>query len=202
MATKKAAKKAAKKAPTKAAKKAAKKAPKHHDKKHGDKHESGKSLRKAYEHMGRLTALRGSLAAPVVAQIAVLTKVAETQLDSSEAKGAAHVLRAGEHLAFGSLAAATKGAPLSDHLESVVRDEYEHLMERAEDRWAEREDRREDEIAEVFASMTAAASAAFDKGAYRRALEYARGAEALAHVEAVDVKSLESGKEPKRKKLK
>jgi hypothetical protein len=41
--------------------------------------------------------------------------------------------------------------------------------------------------------MLEAASEAFDKGAYRRALEFARGAEALAHVRAWGGTSLEDG---------
>lgn len=93
---------APKKAHKKAAKKAPKKGPKHHEE-HG-----GRDLRRAYEHLGRLHALQGLLASEVAGQVKGLTGLAESRLQADDAKSAADLLRAGEHLAFGSLASASR----------------------------------------------------------------------------------------------
>jgi hypothetical protein len=116
-------KKAAKKAPKKAAKKGAKH---HHDKRH-----AGKDLRRAYEHLGRVQALESIVPATVSTQIATLTALAQKSLHASEQKSAADLLRAAEHLAFGSLASPAKATRLGDALEEAINAEYEHLMDKA-----------------------------------------------------------------------
>ena len=183
-------------APKKAAKKAPKKHAKHHEM---DRHE-GKDLRRAYEHLGRLSALEKHLAAGVVTQIRVLTDLAQASLLSGEKKTAAELLRAGEHLAFASIASPAKATRLSEELEAVVRAEYEHLVEKAGDRWEKHEDERPAAVEGVYESMISAADGAFAKGAYRKALEFARGAEALSHVRGEKKAALRDGSEVKRLK--
>jgi hypothetical protein len=190
-------------APKKAAKKAAKHIPdnygeigpptdehrhkkhddkKHHDKKHGEKkHREGKDLRRAYEHLGRLTALEQTLTSRTLTQVKTLTGVAQNALLADDPKSAADLLRAAEHLAFGSLAQTTRATRLSTELEDALNAELEHLSEKASDHWTKHDEQRPVEIAELYASMLSTAEASRTKGAYRRALEFARGAEALAH---------------------
>lgn len=179
----------------KAAKKAVKKSTKHHDKKH---HE-GNDLRRAYEHLGRLSALQKNLAMGVVAQMKTLTELAQKSLLAGEQKSAADLLRAGEHLGFGSLAPSAKATRLSEELAAAIRAEYEHLVDKAGEHWERHEGERPAGIEDVYESMLAAAAAAFAKGAYRRTLEFARGAEALAHVRGGDTATIEGGGEKKLK---
>jgi hypothetical protein len=182
---------------TMAPKKAAKKSAKDHGKK--DHHE-GKDLRRAYEHLGRLSGLEKLLSAGVTAQIGVLTELAQRSLLEGEAKSAADLLRAGEHLGFGSLASQAKESRVSEELASALNAEYEHLVDKAEEHWEKREGERPGAIEPVYESMVEAACAAFAKGAWRRALEFARGAEALAHVRGGSGAALLE--EPKGKKAK
>jgi hypothetical protein len=188
---------AVKKAAKKAAKKHAKKAAKHEGKRH-----EGKDLRRAYEHLGRLSTLEATLTAATLQHIRTLTELAQTSLTAGEHKSAADLLRAGEHLAFGSVAPTVKASRLSDELEETINAEYEHLTDKAEEHWEKHDGKRPAAVAEVYEAMVEAADAAFRKGAYRRALEFARGAEALAHVRGEDAPELEDGGLLKRKKLK
>lgn len=185
-------KKAAKKAP----KKAAKKAPKH-DKKH---HE-GKDVRRAYEHMGRLEALQSGLSSPVVAQIHTLSEMARRSLQKGDSKSSADLLRAGEHLAFASLSASTKES-VSDELRSALTAQYEHLLEKAAEHWDEHEEEPAAAITTLYEKSLADAESAFGKGAYRKALELVRAAEALSHVETDGSPALDVGSKPSKKKLK
>jgi len=180
-----------------APKKAAKKAPKHHK----DKHDGGKDLRKAYEHLGRLSALRELLPVTVVSRLSTLSELAESSLKSGEAKTAADLLRAGEHLAFGTLASKSKEQRLSEALVDAIHADYEHMIDKAEEHRERHGDEAPEAVGALYDTMLEAASEAFDKGAYRRALEFARGAEALAHVRGWGAASLEDGGE-KPKKLK
>ncbi len=186
----------AKKAAKKSAKKAAKKSPGHHG-----KHHEGKDIRKAYEHLGRLSALEPSLPAAVVAQLKRLTELAQVTLHAGEQKSAADLLRAGEHLAFGTLASTARGSGLGEELEAAIHAEYEHLVDKADEHWTQHEQERPAGIEEMYESMAIAGQAAYHKGAYRRALEFVRGAEALAHVRGGGAPILEDGKK-KAKKLK
>ena len=83
-------------------------------------------------------------------------------------------------------------------LESIER-HYNHLIERAADRWDENDEEPSGEIAEIYDETFTAAESAFKKGAYRRALELARGAEALTHVRIAGL-SLEGVLEKKKLK--
>jgi len=183
-----------------APKKAAKKSVKDHDKKHHEDKE-GKDLRRAYEHLGRLSVLEKHLAATVTGQLGVLTEMAQKSLLTGESRSAADLLRAGEHLGFGSLASQAKASRVSDELASTLSAEYEHLVDKADEHWQKHEGDRPNEIEAVYDSMLQSANAAFHKGAYRRALEFARGAEALAHVRGGGAPLLEepvAGKKAKR----
>jgi hypothetical protein len=181
-----------------APKKAAKKAPKHHkDEKHG----VGKDLRRAYEHLGRLGALQELLPATVVSRLSTLSALAEASLLAGEAKSAADLLRAGEHLAFGTLASKAKEQRLSEALVDAIHADYEHMLDKAEEHRERHGDDAPAEVSSLYDTMLEAASEAFNKGAYRRALEFARGAEALAHVRGNATAQLEDGGE-KPKKLK
>jgi hypothetical protein len=181
-------------------KKSAKKAAKKSAGDHG-KHHEGKELRKAYEHLGRLSVLEPGLPAAVVAQLKKLTELAQVTLHAGEQKSAADLLRAGEHLAFGSLASTAKAVGLGEELEAAINAEYEHLVDKADEHWNRHEEERPAGIEELYESMAVAGQAAYHKGAYRRALEFVRGAEALSHVHGGGAPLLDEGKK-KVKKLK
>lgn len=179
---------------------AAKKAAKKSAKDHGTKHHEGKDLRRAYEHLGRLSVLEKLLTASVAGQVGLMTELAQSSLRQGEDKTAADLLRAGEHLGFGTLASQAKESRLSDELVSAINAEYEHLVDKAAEHWQKHEGNRPSEIEAVYDAMLDSANSAFQKGVYRRALEFARGAEALAHVRGGEVALLEEGSGGKKAK--
>jgi hypothetical protein len=126
--------------------------------------------------------MHGSLTEAAVKQIGVLSELAQTSVEAGDSKSAADLLRAGEHLAFGSIAANAKESSLSDDLVRAVNREYEHLVDKADEHWERHEDERPSQIEAVYASMRESAEEALNRGAFRKALEFARGAAALAHV--------------------
>lgn len=191
----------AKKAAKKSAKKAAKKSAHHHGKHHGGKHHGGKDLRRAYEHLGRLSVLEQHLDAAVTTHLKALTDRAQASLHANEPKSAADLLRAAEHLVFGSLAATAKAGRLSEDLEAAINADYEHMTDKAEEHWEKHAEERPAGLDDIYDFMRAEAEDAFGRQAFRRALEFARGAEALAHVRGGGGPQLEEGG-PKRKKLK
>lgn len=172
MATKKVAKKAASKLAKKAAKKAAKKGarPQGHD------------LRRAYEHLHRVNILHGGVGDEALGQIDTLSRLAESALMAGADKTAADLLRAAEHLAFGTLATKAGDPSAAAALTTAAHAEYAHLTERAAAHWAERETVARG-VAGIYKAMLAEAKAALMAGALHRALEFARGAEALAHTQ-------------------
>jgi len=176
MALKKAAKKAVKKSAKKAVKKAAKKSAKHH---------AGHDLRRAYEHLGRLEVLQGGLPGAVVTDINALTQMARTSLHAGDTKNAAALLRGCEHLAFAALATGTRETQIGNDLQEAIDGEYEHLVERAVEHWDEQDEEPNGALAAIYEKTFAAAEAAYNKGAFRRSLELARGAEALSKVHGV-----------------
>ncbi len=166
-------KKAAKKVGKKAAKKSAK--------------PQGNDLRRAYEHLHRVNILYGGLPEHALRQIDTLTRLAQSSLAAGDDKGGADLLRTGEHLAFGSLATQAGDPSVATDLTSASQDEYDRLLERGAAHWAEREGSSPRGIATIYKLMLAEAKAAMKAGALHRGLEFARGAEALSHVEAVAV---------------
>lgn len=167
--------KVAKKATKKVAKKAAKKAP--------AKHAEGHHLRRAYEHLHRVGVIHQQLDRQALAQIDTLSELAQAALMAEDARSAADLLRAAEHLAFGSLALDSEDVHAGDDLLEAAQREFDTLSGSADERWAEQGDDFFPELAPVFEEMRRAAEIAFNARALHRALEYARGAEALTHAE-------------------
>jgi hypothetical protein len=184
MALKKAAKKSAKKSAKKAVKKAAKKSAKHH---------AGHDLRRAYEHLGRLEVLQGGLPGTVVTDINILTQMARASLHAGDTKSAADLLRSCEHLGFAALAHSGRETQIGEDLQEAIDSEYEHLVERAVERWDEPDEEPGAAITTIYEKTFAAAEAAYNKGAFRRALELARAAEALSHGHGVGDAQLGDG---------
>jgi hypothetical protein len=185
----------AKKAAKKSAKKAATKAPgKHHE------HHSGKDLRRAYEHLGRLEALESSLPSAVLAQIATLTEFSRHTLQAGDSRSSAELLRACEHIAFGALATSGREA-VNEELSDAISRHYEKLREDAIDAWDEHGEDSSSSIRDAFEWAFSMADAAYRKGNFRRGLEMIRAADALAQVRGDMTPELQSsGKTSKRLK--
>ncbi len=162
-------------APKKAAKKIAKKAAK---KSPGQT--LGQNTRRCYEHFGRVSALLPLLQGMDHERDTVVRTVSLAQdlLGDGRVKEAADLLRAAEHLSFGSLAMAAPVESVSPLLLGALRDEYHHLLERADGHAAE----LTGPVAKLVAIVRRLAVQAFKAERYRAASELARGAEALSHV--------------------
>jgi hypothetical protein len=174
----------AKKAAKKSAKKAAKKAPAKHAAKHAAKQagQPGRDTRRAYEHLGRVQSLAAQMGSTGSEGAKTLAGYAEQALRAGASKDAAELLRAAEHHLFGTLAMAQAAdESLSPELLGSIRDEYEHLVERAGEHGGCEAAPRP--IATLYKAMQKAAAAASRAGQFRAALEFARGAEALTHAD-------------------
>jgi hypothetical protein len=182
---KKAAKKVAKKAAKKVAKKAAKKSAKG----------AADGARRAYEHLHRLQILHKQLSSETRAQLDVLSGLAQTAFVQEQPKSAADLLRAGEHLAFGSLARSAEDRDVSEALQQQMQDEYDHLVARANEHWEEQQPSAGRELKAIYKFMLAEAKTAWKARAYHRSLEFARGSAALAQVKGGDLR-LGSGAGP------
>ena len=179
-----------KKAVKKAVKKSAKKAAGHHH----DKHHQAKDLRRAYEHMGRLQVLESALTSSAADAVGVLARLAQHAVEGGNHKGAADLLRASEHLSFAALADKRPDTVrLAAELESSIEEQYVDLSRRADDHW---EDNGQQSVlvTAIYERARNSAAKAFKNGAYHRALEFARAAEALAHVDQQDFEKLVTGK--------
>ena len=176
---KKAAKKVASKAAKKVAKKAAKKTPK------GPGHDA----RRAYEHLHRIGILQGQLSGEVRAQLNTLSTFAQAAFAQEDAKSAAELLRAGEHLAFGSLAEESSSDAVSEPLKLEIAEEFEDLVQRAAEHWDRHTDMAPSrELKAIYKAMLAEAKTARKNKAFHRALEFARGAGALAKAHVVNLR--------------
>ena len=166
--------------PKRAAKKAAKKAANH-----GFQHD----LRRAYEHLGRVDILEGALAGAHFVQVSALATLAHQQLAAGHARDAANLLRAAEHICFAALAPEDRPGAIelvSAELKTAVAAELNDLIRRAEERWVapeSHEDEAGDAIAAIYTTALNQALTEFARGAFRPALELARAAEALTHVD-------------------
>ena len=185
-----------KKAAKKVAKKSAKKTAKHGDARHGE----SKDLRRAYEHLGRLTVLEPRLAELAAAQVRALTELARNAIVAREPKSAADLLRAGEHLAFASLVTTTGESHVSEPLQEAIRAEYDHLLQKAIEHGEEHKKKRPKQLAAFYKDALDRAEAAAKAEEFRPALEYVRAAEALAHVHGAGQWMLPE--QPGKKKLK
>jgi hypothetical protein len=147
-------------------------------------------LRRAYEHLGRVDILEGALAGVHFVQVSALATLAQQQLEAGHARDAADLLCAAEHICFAALAPEDRpgAVPLvSADLKAAIVTELQQLMRRAEDGWNDsesEEDQAHETIAAIFAAALDQAVLAFGRGAYRPALELARAAEALSHIES------------------
>jgi hypothetical protein len=170
-------------------KKAAKKTAGHHH----DKHHQANDLRRAYEHMGRLAILRQSSKSSTADAIAELTTLAERAIRDGHNKDAADLLRASEHLSFAVLAGEVSGVVrISAELKQSITEYFDELTRRADDRWEE-EAQHSNILAGIYQSSRNSAAKALKAHAYHQALEFARAAEALAHVKQHGPLKLERG---------
>jgi hypothetical protein len=183
-------------APRKAAKKSAKKSAKKHAAKHAG-HHAQKDARRAYEHLGRLEAMQNALSSATAGDVARLTTVAQRAMQQDDTRSAADLLRAAEHVAFAELASPSKEKVGNLHLEDALLSEFEHLRTRAEDHWDDSDD-RDEVVTELYTRCLENGETANAKGSYRRAMEFIRAADALAHVELTGVKQLPQGKKAVR----
>lgn len=175
--------------PKKAAKKAAKKATGHHD-----PHKAAKDARRTFEHLGRVQAI-AKLLSSESETLTLLSQMADRAFRAEQYKDSADLLRAAEHLSFASLHREATEI-VADNLKATIREECEHLLECAEDHASHHAAPKE--VRGLMERMMKDAKAALKRGSYRAALEFARGAEALAHVDELKLPSLVAGKEQKR----
>ena len=179
------------------AKKAAKKAAaKHADPKHHER----KDLRRAYEHLGRVEALQRREKGESSKDVHALVALAEQELGEGHRKDAADLLRAAEHFSFAALSdLGDSPGKISPELKDVVKEEVEHLTEKATEHWDDSDVfEHHVAVAALFKSALESAQKALGAGLYRRALELSRGAEALAHVKKYGTEPLGGGtKHPK-----
>ena len=163
-------------------KKAAKHAPKKAAKKQASKPESDKSLTetlRAYEHLGRVRVLVPFLAPEAAETVSVLGDMSQASLRLDAACDAADLLRAAEHYCFATLATKDPtGSAVSTDLRRRIQMECDHLRERSDTRTSV----LAPTIHLIYQEMCDLAARALGAGSYRAALEMARGAEALSHV--------------------
>lgn len=170
-------------------KKAAKKTARHHH----DKHPQTKDLRRAYEHMGRVAVLRQTSKSSATDAVAELTTLAQQAITEGHSKDAADLLRASEHLSFAVLVGEVSGVVrVSAELKESITEHFDELTRRAEEDWEEDEEHL-NILTEIYQSSRNSATDAFKVRAYHQALEFARAAEALAHVKPHGPFKLERG---------
>jgi hypothetical protein len=140
--------------------------------------------RRAYEYLGRIEIIEGVLAGSPFVAVTALQNLARQQLSSGNARNAASLLEAAEHLCFAALAPESlEDALISRDLKQSIATEFEALIRRAEERWRdEDEPANRESIATLYSETLAEARRAFARGGFRPALELARGAEALSQV--------------------
>ncbi len=181
--------------PAKAAKKTAKKAAK---KNLGhDPNKAGKDARRAYEHLGRVQALLSLQDSATADRVQQLIPQAQGALKAGQPKEAADLLRAAEHLSFGSLRLAdSPDETISRELAAVLQDEIAHQQGRAEEHGEAKSSAAV--IRAIYRFMADSATEALATKRYRAALEFARGAEALTHLNHLSALALSPGPAAKR----
>jgi hypothetical protein len=113
----------------------------------------------------------------------LLANLAQQQLSTGNARNAAYLLRAAEHLCFAALAPKSAVASVSNELKSAIDLELKRLNNRANEQWVQAEDaagRRV--ITDLYSRSIEEAQRAYRRNAYRPALEFARAAESLSHI--------------------
>jgi hypothetical protein len=168
--------------PKKAAKKAAKNDVRKTARHHHDKHRQARDLRRAYEHMGRVAVLRQASKSLETDAAAELTALAQKAIKDGHHKDAADLLRALEHLGFALMAGeVSEVVRVSAELKDSITEQFHELTRRAAEHW-DVEQKHSGVLNDIYQSACRSASHAFKAGAYHQALEFARAAEALAHV--------------------
>jgi pterin-4a-carbinolamine dehydratase len=180
--------------PKKAAKKTAKRAAKKTAGHHHDKHHQANDLRRAYEHMGRVAVLRQTQELSATDAVAELTALAQRAIKDGHSKDAADLLRASEHLSFAVLAGEVSGiVRVSAELKESITEQLDELTRRADEHWEEEEEEHSSILTGIYQSSRNSAIKAFKARTYHQALEFARAAEALAHVKQHGPLKLERG---------
>jgi hypothetical protein len=179
--------------PKKAAKKGAKKAATKTSGRPHDRHHQANDLRRAFEHLGRVAVLRQTTKSSATDSIAELIALAQRAIKDGHGKDAADLLRASEHLSFAVLAGKVSGiVRVSAELKESIAEQFHELMRRA-DKHLEEEEKHSNILAGIYQSACNSATKALKAHAYYQALEFARAAEALAHVKQHGPLNLERG---------
>jgi hypothetical protein len=141
-------------------------------------------LRRAYEDLGRIEILEGALAGSPFVDVTALANLAQQQLADRRPHNAADLLRAAEHLCFAALAPMqVTDSLMNAELKKAITIEFEGLMRQAEEQWQEQEEATNRRVIEdLFTHALDQARRAFNRGAFRPSLEFARAAEALSHI--------------------
>jgi hypothetical protein len=170
-------------APKKAAKKAAKKTA-------GIQpaHKAANDARRTFEHLGRVQVL-SRVAHEEQEDLKMLTATALSTFRGQQYKESADLLRAAEHLSFAKLHVGSVD-PVAADLQQVIHEELHHLLARAQEHAGT--DELPGEIQQIYLRSLSAAQSSLESGSLRAALEFARGAEALAHVHHLRDSSLTS----------
>jgi pterin-4a-carbinolamine dehydratase len=143
--------------------------------------------------MGRVAVLRQTSKSSATDAVAELTRLAQGAITDGHSKDAADLLRASEHLSFGVLAGEVSGVVrVSAELKESITEQVDELMRRADEHWEEEEE-HSSLLTDIYESSRASAGRAFRARAYHQALEFARAAEALAHVKQHGPLKLEIG---------
>ncbi len=150
----------------------------------GRVHSSVADLQRAYQHLGRIEILEGALAGAEFVHVSTLNQLAQQQLIDGYTRNAADLLHASEHICFASLAPNRATVTLvSLELKRTIAGEFEQLMRRSEEQWAKEDTPGQRAILqEIFTRALIQARGAFERADYRRALEFARAAEALSNI--------------------
>ncbi len=155
--------------------------PKKAAKKHDLKHHQEKDLRRAYEHLNRVEILQRLFPAADQPSLA-LANLAREEAAAGNARGAADLLRAAEHLGFARLSGSQpEDAGASPAIVAALKHEFDHLKSKAEEHWED--GKGKEAIAEMYRSALHLAEKARKQASYHAAMEFIRAAEALAHVE-------------------
>jgi hypothetical protein len=140
--------------------------------------------RRAYEYLGRVEIIEGALVGSPFVAVTALENLAQQQLSCGNARNAANLLEAAEHLCFAALAPnSVDDALISRDLKQSIATEFNALIRSAEERWRDRDElANRDAITRLYSETVAEAQRAFSRGGFRPALELARGADALSQV--------------------
>jgi hypothetical protein len=161
-------------------------------------HRAGLHLLRAYQHLGRIEIIEGALTGKPFCDVSTLSALAQQEFTAGRTRHSADLLRAAEHLNFAALAPSNAATGLiSPELKASISAEFDHLLQRAEDHWAEsqpapqpkgretgdsRSGSARQSIAQIYIGSLQQARRAFAAESYCQALELARAAEALTQI--------------------